>query len=598
MAGAPVTAGRCHEPLALGRHGEGRCRSPARRTGPPEVWVSSHGGRARGAPTHQVPAVTALLPLVVPVVGSIAVLLTARRRPVAATLGCLALAGTLLAALAVAPGEVVRVDAGTLAPTEYGRLVLVLMSAAGLLLGGAAAAAGERPGGLAAMLVALPGAWIALTAPDPVTATWAILASSVAALLAARLVDGADGRWEILAGTLRAIVVAGSVMVAGVAVGTPTAEGPAPDPTVAGLAFGAVAATLVLRIAAVPLHRWAARLADQVPLAAVVALVAWLPAVAVGVVLAWSDLAVTPVALDLGLERGMLVVVALTTLPLAALAATTADDVGHIVTYLAIAAGGVALLGVAAIDPTAWAPTRTWLAISAVTVSGLATWAVVLERAYGTRRLGDLPGWARRSPVLAATIVALGAATVGLPGWTAFEARSAIVDAAVDGPLALLARILLVAPLVPLARLLVVGLAPVSPSVHDGRSERPRVPEHLASRTVAPASDRVRAAWLDARALWRLDRMPAASAVVLVAALLAVGVAAGATSLATAAGGPPPGFSVPLEPSLEDPTGQEGQAPDASPLPGDPASPGGSPLPDESSTGQDPPSGSGATPSP
>ena len=377
-----------------------------------------------------------LLPALVPVAGALVVLAIARRRVAAVAVACLALAATVLAALVVSPGSELALGGGVLATTDYGRLAFTMLAVSGLLLGGAAAAAEGRPGALVALLAALPGAWIALVSPDPAIGGWAILAASVAALIGARLADGAEGRIGILAAALRAIVLAGAVGVAGIPVGASAAGGTVPDATVGGLAFIVVAGALALRSAAVPLHGWAARLADGVPVATLAATLAWLPTVAIGVTIAWTDGAMAPIAVDLDVERGILVAVALATLALASLAAWIADDLGHHVAYLAIAGTGTALLGIAALDPAAWTPTRTWLVVSAAAVTALAGWAVAVVGAYGTRWLPDLRGWARRSPVLAIALAAIGIAMVGMPGSPGLDARAALVDATIEGPLA------------------------------------------------------------------------------------------------------------------------------------------------------------------
>lgn len=520
---------------------------------------------------------TTLLPALVPAVGAILVLLTAPRRAAAIVLGAAALLGTLLATTAVVPGQALELGGTSLVPTTYGRLAFALLAAGGSLLGIGAVAAGSGPGGLAAMLATLATAWIALVAPEPVVGSWAVLVGSAAALACASLVPPATTTTGILARAARATVVAGALGVVGMALAVPAAGGPDPDSVVGGLAFVAVAGALVLRTAAVPLHGWAVRLADVVPYPTLAATLAWLPAVAMVVVLAWADATMAPIATELGVERGVLVAVALATLALASLAAWLVEDVGHVVAYLAIASLGLALLGISALDPAAWTPTRSWLVMVAVSATALAAWAATLEGAYGSRWLPDLRGWARRSPLLAVAFVGTGFALVGLPGTAALDARVALVDGAIEGPLAFLARLLLVAPLAPLLRILVVGVATVGSTVHDGRSERPERPAAWAVTVPGPLLARGRAALHDAAALWRLDRIPAASVVALALALLAAAVAAGGFDLAEAAAGPAPGLEAPVEPSLEGPTGEEplpSEAPGSGEeLPGEGASP-------------------------
>lgn len=500
---------------------------------------------------------TLLLPAIVPAVGAILVLALASRRVPALVLAGLVLVATLVAAIEVDPAAEVTLGGAVLATTDYARLAFVVLATAAVLLGGAAAAANSRPGGLVALLAALPGAWIALLAADPAIGGWALLGGSVAALVGARLVDGPAGRIGILATALRAIVLAGAVGLAGIPVGASAAGGPVPDATAGGLAFVVVAGALALRTAAVPLHRWGARLADGVPLTTLAATLAWLPAIAIGVTIAWTDTAMAPIAVELDLERGILIAVAVATFGIAPVAAWVADDLGHLVAYLAIAAMGTALLGIAALDPVAWTPTRSWLVVTTAATAGLAGWAIVLVGAYGSRWLPDLRGWGRRSPVLAIALAAIGVAMVGVPGWPGFDARSALVDATIEGPLAGLAKVALLLPLLPLLRILIAGFGPIDATVRDGRSERPQRPDRWQAGEAVAGSERLRGLGGDARTLWRLDRLPAASVLVLLVALVATALSAGGFDLATVAAGPPPGVDIPLEPSLGDPTGVE-----------------------------------------
>jgi formate hydrogenlyase subunit 3/multisubunit Na+/H+ antiporter MnhD subunit len=509
-----------------------------------------------------------LLPALVPALGAIGVLLTARRPALASALAIAALFGTLLAALVVVPGESLALGGTTLAPTTYGRLVLVMLAAAGFLGGLVAVAAGGGPGGLAAMLLALAPIWIALIVPDPTLGCWAILAGSVAALACTALPGASSASVGIVAPAVRAVIVAGAVGVVGIAFAAPLSGGPVPDATVGGVAFLVVTGALALRSAAVPVHGWAARLADAVPQPALAAVIAWLPAIAVGTVLVWTDSTMAPIATELGIERALVITVALATIALASLASWLADDAGHVVSYLAIATLGVALLGISAVDPGAWTPTRSWLVMGAVAMTGLAAWASAIAGAYRTRWLPDLRGWARRSPVLAVAFVVLGLAMIGAPGMLVLDVRIALVEGTMEGPLALVGRLLLLAPLAPLLRVLIVGLAPIEATIGAGRSERVRSPGSWAAAEPSAFRVRARAAIGDVATVWRLDRIPAASAVTLGLALLAGILAAGGFELQAAAAGPAPTAGLPTgyAPGHTSPRGDSASAGVGSPV--------------------------------
>ncbi len=489
-----------------------------------------------------------ILPFLVVVIGGAAVVVALRRRPAAAAgAGLVAALLGLFLALAISPGQRLALDGGALIPTAFGRLVLVEIAGAWLLLAivEIAARGSGDPGGPAGTLAGLAGlaaVGVAVVAVEPVAATWVVAGGSIVVLGAAIL--GRAGRTgvEVSANGLRALAVAAALSVAGIALGSLTVGGPDPDLTSGRLAFLGVTGGLALRSAAVPVHGWAARLADVIPSSSLAPLLAWLPAVAGVVALAWVDAAASPFAAELGAERTILVVVGIATIGLASLAAWLVDDLGHIVTYLAIAAAGLTLLGVAAIDPATWAPTRSWVVVAAVGLTALVGWVVALEGAYGSRRLPDLAGWARRSPVLAVALALATLALVGAPGLAVLSDRLAIVDGAIAGPAAFVVRLLLFAPLVGPARALAVGLRPIGPTVAAGASEWPRRPT-----SVGPAEEPVgrragrRARADDAATVARQsiagNRTVIASAAVLAISVLAIALAAGLSGLGVAAAG-------------------------------------------------------------
>ncbi|MEW6226246.1 MAG: proton-conducting transporter membrane subunit, partial [Chloroflexota bacterium] len=188
--------------------------------------------------------------------------------------------------------------------------------------------------------------------------------------------------------------------------------------------------------------------------------------------LAALDRLVAPLALPLDGERAIVVAFAFLTLVAAALAAFLADDLRHTVGYLVIADGGLVLLGLAALDPAAWGPTRVWLVALAASKTAVAAWAAVAEARFETRSLPDLRGWIRRAPILAAGLALAVVATFGLPGWIVFGARGDLARLAAGAPWD---AVLVVAGFLTLPaylRLLAIGTGPPSSPVARAAPER------------------------------------------------------------------------------------------------------------------------------
>ena len=145
--------------------------------------------------------------------------------------------------------------------------------------------------------------------------------------------------------------------------------------------------------------------------------------------LAWADASIAPLLVDLDAVRLVVLAIAVTSIVLASVAALIQDDIEHIVGYAIIGDAGVVLLAVAALDPAAWAPARTWILAFVVARSAFAAWAAATRTTFSTGRVADLRGWAIRSPVLAVVLALVVVASIGVPGLAAFDARAAIVGA-------------------------------------------------------------------------------------------------------------------------------------------------------------------------
>jgi hypothetical protein len=206
------------------------------------------------------------------------------------------------------------------------------------------------------------------------------------------------------------------------------------------------------------------------------------------------------------------------------------------------------VLGLAVLDPAGWEPARTWLLVFVVGRSAFAAWVLAIHGGFGTRRLPDLAGWARRAPVLAASLVAIAATSIAWPGFAAWQARSTLIDLALPRPIAVLVMIAPIAGIAIYGRILLVGVGQPDTAVRAGRGERPRWPASLPRRPMAGVgglergferashalSGTLDVAWLLPTAV-RTNRMPLAAVAVLLLSGLAFLVAGGGLGVREAA---------------------------------------------------------------
>jgi formate hydrogenlyase subunit 3/multisubunit Na+/H+ antiporter MnhD subunit len=480
-----------------------------------------------------------LLPfLLVTTVGAVLALLLRRSERVAIAVAIVALVGAVVTALAIQPGQSVAIGGAGVATTDYLRLFLVLGSVVGLLLAVIGQAVGSRLDASAVTLGVLATSALALALPD---ARLAVLAATTGGGFGALVTLAPNGgRVAATVGTrvLRATVVAGTMAIAATAwIGRDLSELVA-QPVVFGLAFLAFALAVAIRFGAIPFHAWAARLTDTVPESTLPLVTAWAPAAFAIVALAWADASIAPLGADVDLDAVRLVVlaIAVASIVLASVAAFIQDDIEHIVGYSIIGDAGVVLLAVAALDPAAWAPARTWILAFVVTRSAFAAWAAATRTTFFTGRVPDLRGWAIRSPVLAIVLALVVIASIGVPGLAAFDARSAIVGEAIGGPLALLVILATLSPIAYYGRLLWVGAA--RPDGRHAGTGRPRPVVSAVDLTDVRA-------WL-ART-WSDNVVVTATGGAVLLAILALAVSAGAFGASQAAAGLPPTLEVSTE---------------------------------------------------
>ncbi len=518
-----------------------------------------------------------------------------------ALLGVVALLGVTGAAFALRPG---RIDVSGepvtglfdahLVATDYLRLIVglwglesVVLVVVAWLLGGLARLRGLLPATLAAMT----GGTVALASADLAVGFAAGAATGLGALVISLHGDGpaavaAAARdlrvnvvgGAVLLGCLAVVPIAGRLALAG---GDPGAA--AGSPAFTGVpAIGLVAVVTTLVVAArwgiLPFHVRVSRLADLVPPETLPLLLAWIAVPVTVVAIAMVDRLVTPLALPLDGERALLVVIALASMVLGALAAMVHDDLRHAVAYVVVGEAGLLVLAIAAFDPAAWGAGRSWIVVLAASKTALLVWSAVIEDRFGTRSVPDLRGWIRRSPFLAVALVLTALATLGIPGWIAYDARTALAALGAGPPWDLVLVIASVLTLAVYARLLIVGtgqptsrvdraapewVAPVgrtwalrrpvapaartatvdaAPVLLEGQEEPlpRRGPRRIRPGSSPTLATRVEVAGQRVATAARRDRAPLLSAAVLTLAILAVLTSWGALNLGSAAAEPAP----------------------------------------------------------
>jgi formate hydrogenlyase subunit 3/multisubunit Na+/H+ antiporter MnhD subunit len=472
-----------------------------------------------------------LLPFLAVTVGAAAGALVFRTRPLLATsVGVAGLGAAVLVAVAIRPGERLALGGSALVTTDFLRLYLVLCSASGLALALVGIAAGSRRDTPAVMLGALAAVALALAIPDARIAIVASTAGGLLGVLVTLVPGGARVGASVGVREIRAVIVAGTMAIAAAAwVGRPLGS-PDVQPIVFGLAYLSFVLAVAVRFGVIPFHFWAARLADAAPEVTLPVLTAWGPAGLAVVALAWIDGSVAPLLPEVSGERAVVVGIALLTVGLAAVAAWLQDDLEHVLGYSIMGDAGIVLFGLAALGTDAWTPARTWILAFVVARSAFAAWVAAVRTTFWTGRIEDLRGWARRSPTLAATLLLVVVASLGLPGFAAFEARGSLVELLFGRPAGALVLVLTFAPLLYYGRLVLIGLR----RPHGGSTAedwRPRWTPLDLTRARASLGT-----------LARVNRGFATAMLATLLAALAVATSAGAFGVRDAAAGVGPGF--------------------------------------------------------
>jgi len=328
----------------------------------------------------------------------------------------------------------------------------------------------------ATSLVVFGFAAIALSAASPMAALLAAVAAGFATLTGFGLGRASAPLPRIAVAALRNLTVAAAIGIAGIAALVATSDPLQGDPTAVGLAFLAVGAAVLIRLGGIPFHRLVVAPTVNGASLTTPLMVAWGPIVLVIVAMAVLGSVLPALELPLSVERSAIVALAALSILLAAAVAAVQEDVHHAVAYSVVAQGGFALLAVAAFDPPPWEAARLWLLVFGLTSTSLVAWAVGLHAAFGSARLRDLSGWARRSPVLGIALGVIAVATLGLPGLAVFDARRELISAAVSGQIGGALVVGSYLAVVAYVRLLWIGLGPSSDAVvaaRDWRIQRP-----------------------------------------------------------------------------------------------------------------------------
>jgi NADH:ubiquinone oxidoreductase subunit 5 (subunit L)/multisubunit Na+/H+ antiporter MnhA subunit len=432
--------------------------------------------------------VTLLLLASVALGAGLGVVFIAEARPVIAVLlGLVASLVVLAIALAMPPEESVAVGGVSLVGTALVRAMVVAWAASLAVLTLLEALVGGRPTVVGPSLIGLAVAAVALASDDPAMSVAALAAGGVVGILvpglegwldapsaASRLPTTARGALAILGSGLLAIaVIAWGASAAGPLGGAGIVGDDNTVRLALGLALMAMVVAVALRTGLIPFHVWAARFMEGVSPLAIPAAFTWGSAAFVLVAVAWSQVALQPIAAG-DVERLLIVALGLISVVLGGLAAMFHDDIEHVLGYSILADAGVAILAFASLEPEAAAAARNWLVASASVKTALAAWAAIVRATYGGHRLAELAGWARRSPALGAAFAVILIAAIGLPGMALAEARSTLINGAVGDLGGLLSLAVAAMPAVYLGRIAAAGIAPISVAVSGAPSGRPR----------------------------------------------------------------------------------------------------------------------------
>ncbi len=431
-----------------------------------------------------------LLLAVLAIPGGLAALLTSGRPRLALLIGGVTAVLSLVVAGTIGAQDTVPL-AGTVVSGSDGLRTVALTWAAGIvLLGAVDALVGSGGVVLGPLLIGLGTGALALAVADAGVGFALLTGGGIAAAIGpfAWVRSGTTDAGVLGLRVLRPLAVAGLLALAGVAWGA-SAAGPfaAVDPlggvdpaleVAIGLGFLTVVTAVIIRLGAIPAHAWAARFAEFVPASAIPATLGWGAAAFALVALGWVEVTIAPAASPLTMERGLITVVAVASVLLGGIAAVAHDDIEHVLGYSIVQDAGIALLTFTVTRPDAASAGRDWLVGMAAVKTGLAAWVLVTRSTFGVRRLSELRGWARSSPILGLGFILVILGAVGLPGMATFTARGVLTELAIVAPFDAIVLFAAFAPLAYLGRILIVGLDRMSDPVLAAEGGRPTLRGH------------------------------------------------------------------------------------------------------------------------
>ncbi|MCU0483187.1 MAG: hypothetical protein MUC54_02780 [Chloroflexi bacterium] len=381
---------------------------------------------------------------------------------------------TLAASVAIEVGDRVEAAGGAIEATAYGRLfVIVGLATATLVLAIARLSAWQR-NAPAAVLGGTVSLGLGLASPEAAIGLLACGGAALVATLVALAAPLTPSRVRVLAREVRGAAVGLILGLAAVSL-LPATEATMPVGRVAaGLALLIAVGAVGHRLAAVPFHARASRLAEAAPALALPLLLAWIPAAWAIVLLEWAVTAVDPLIGGVDVERLLIVALAVATVALGTGAALAQDEIEKAAAYALVAGASLVILVFAALEPEARDGMRAWLPAYVAAAGGLAGWTIAIRGAFGTGRVDELAGWIRRAPLLATALVGIGIALLGWPGAATWDGRAAVVAGVVGGPAPVLAVVAGIVPLLALVRLVFVGAARPGPAAIAAAGERPR----------------------------------------------------------------------------------------------------------------------------
>ncbi len=477
--------------------------------------------------------------------GGLVTALLAGRRHAAFAVGLATAVACVVLAASIDAADTVPIAGSLIGGSDGLRTLAVAWAVSTLLFGVIDALLGDGPAVLGPALIGLGVGAVGLSAADAgIGFTFLTAGAILAAVVPIGMVHGGSAAAPGLGlRSLRPLLAAGLISLVAVAWGA-SAVGPyaalgAPgqiDPALAaglGMALLAIAAATTIRLGAIPAHVWAARYAEAMPASAVPPVLGWGAAAFVLVALGWVDVTISTTGAPLATERGIIALIAASSIILGGIAAIVHDDIEHVLAYSIVQDAGIALLAFSAPGATAAVAGRDWILAAVAVKSGLAAWVLVTRATFGPHRRVDLRGWARRSPILglALALVLLGA--VGLPGMASFDARGTLIRLALPGPLAMIVLLAAFAPVVFIGRLLVGGVDTMAEPVRSAAHATARI---RGFRMVGWAGDdsplRVAPA-----AIWA-NRYPLAAVAAVLATILGLSVAIGGLGSTAVGEGP------------------------------------------------------------